>query len=382
MTLLNFDSGNYAPKKSGKSLKVVVGIGLLIGTVTLGNSLAANISLNSGSNVEFGQGVTQTVVCGGADVSITIMPKSTFTNVQGGGSYRFSSFEVSDIPSECLGIDFTFKFYGASGGPLDPIGFDWAGAEYPNDFNNTDVNVKFLGEATTGFGRNNLWFDNNFGFPMNRLNQDVNGRNGQSDSRTSSSFEVTFWSDAVDGPGILADDLEKITAETSKINYAPGDTGPGGGVVFLTPETSQTSYYYEVAPVNVSGGFKLCTDQVSRSLSDDIGAGFQNSATLHADENCNDPETAADGFSSFESGGYSDWYLPSRYEMVAVRTTVLDSLTGVSSRYLTSSQMSENSVWTINMDNPNEFLCGHDSWSCTDYKNGGGNNLRLIRRFQ
>jgi len=382
MSLLKFDSESSGPKKSGQSLKVVIGIGLLIGTATLGNTLAANISLNNGGNVEFGQGVAQTVTCGGSDVSITITPKSEFKNSQNGGSFRFSSFEVSDIPNECSGIDFTFKFYGESGGPLDPIGAPWALWEYPNDFDNTDVNVKFLGEATTGFGSNNLWIDNDFGFPLNMQNQDVNGRIGQSDSRTSSSFEVTFWYDAEDGPGILTDDLEKITVETSKTNYIAGDIGPGGGIVFLTPETSNTLYYYEVAPTNVTGTFRLCTDAESRSLSDAIGAGFQNSATLLADENCNDPGNAAEGFSNFVSGGYSDWYLPSRYEMAAVRTNVLDQLSDVLDRYLTSSQMSANSVYTISMVNINPNACGHDSWSCTDYKNGGGNNLRLIRRFQ
>jgi hypothetical protein len=173
-----------------------------------------------------------------------------------------------------------------------------------------------------------------------------------------------------------------MTTATSRINYLVGDTGPGGGIVFLTPETSNTPYYYEVAPVNVSGTFNLCSDQQSRSLSDAIGTGFANSATLYADGNCNASGNAADGFHNFESGGYTDWYLPSRYELVAVRTNVLNSLSGVSNYYLTSSQMSGNSVWTVNMDNPNQNLCGHGSWTCTDYKNSGGNNLRLIRRWQ
>jgi len=382
MTLLNFDSDNSARKSSGKGFKVILGTGFLIGALAIGNTLAANISLNSGGNVEFGQGLTQTVVCGGADVSITIMPKSTFTNVQGGGSYRFSSFEVSDIPTECIGVDFTFKFYGESGGQLDPIGYDWTGAEYPNDFNRTDITVHFLGENTTGFGTNNLWNDDWYGFPGSKSYPDVNSRPDPVDSRTSSSFEVTFLYDSAYATGLLTDDLKRITAETSRINYAVGDTGPGGGIVFLTPESSNTPYYYEVAPVNASGTYNLCSDQNSRSLSDEIGAGFANSATLYADENCNASGNAAYGSHNFENGGYSDWYLPSRLEMAAVRRNVVDLLSDVASRYLTSSQMSANSVWTIAMDNPNENVCGHGSWTCTDYKNGGGNYMRPIRRWQ
>lgn len=380
MSVINFNPSDGESKGGSKRLKYLFGIGLLAGALVLGNTFASNISLNSSGNVEFGQGVAQTVTCGGTDVSITITPESTFTNEESGGRFRFSGFKVTDIPTECNGIDFTFKFFGETGGALDPIQYDWVANEYPQDFNKTDVNVHFLGEETTGGGSNNLWTDNDFGFPASKDYADVNDRPDAEDSRTNSSFEVTFWYDANSGRGISTDELKKITVETSKIIYRVGGTGPGGGIIFLTPELSGTPYYYEVSPINLDGSYSLCADNQSRAISDSIGFGFQNSATLFADDLCNDLGNAAYGIHNFSYGGKSDWYLPSRYEMVAVRTNVLNELNNVSAFYLTSSQMSANSVWIISMFNTNPNQCGHEQWSCTNYK-AGSNDVRPIRRW-
>ena len=219
MTLLNFEDPSRSPRKSKiasapkKPLKLILGVGALASVIALGSTLAANIDLNTGAPIEFGQGVAQTVACSGSNHSITITPKSTFRNAEGAGSYRFSSFEVSNIPASCYGVDFTFKFYGANGAALDPINYDWGAHEYLSDFNRTDINVHFDGTATTGSGTNNLWDDNDFGFPVTASSGPVNGGD-PSDSRTSSSFEVTFWY-AVDALNLFADDLKSITVETS-----------------------------------------------------------------------------------------------------------------------------------------------------------------------
>jgi len=215
MSLLNFGDDKSAAPRSKKPLKLILGIGALAGVIALSSTLAANINLNTGNPVEFGQGLAQTVVCGGSDVSIIITPKSTFRNETGAGSYRFSSFLVSNIPSQCNGIDFTFKFYGATGGPLDPI---HDRSTYPRDFNNTDIKVHFAGVDTTGIGSNNLWDVNDFGFPDNFNGDAVNG-GSPADSRTSSSFEVTFWYSQTDGPGLLADEVKKITVESRSSSF-------------------------------------------------------------------------------------------------------------------------------------------------------------------
>jgi hypothetical protein len=60
-----------------KSKQVIFGVLAIVGVVGIGTTLAANINLNGGQNVEFGQGVTQTLAC---DNQITITPRSKFLN--------------------------------------------------------------------------------------------------------------------------------------------------------------------------------------------------------------------------------------------------------------------------------------------------------------
>lgn len=99
--------------RSGKSRKLVLGIGGLIAAISIGSTLAANININSGP-VEFGQGVAQTAAC---DDSIMISPMSSFVNSTDTstlGSFMFTGMQVSDVDSsvgKCQGKTLTFKAY-------------------------------------------------------------------------------------------------------------------------------------------------------------------------------------------------------------------------------------------------------------------------------
>ena len=112
MTILNFDSSRGP--RSGKSLKLVFGIGGLIAAIAIGSTLASNININSGP-VEFGQGVAQTAACDG---SITVSPMSSFVNsvdTSTLGSFLFTGIQVSEVDSsvgKCQGKTLTFKAYG------------------------------------------------------------------------------------------------------------------------------------------------------------------------------------------------------------------------------------------------------------------------------
>jgi hypothetical protein len=64
-----------------KKTKVWMGVGLLVAVLGLGSTFASNITLNSSAGTEFGQGVTQTVYCGG-DASVTVTPISSFSNTE------------------------------------------------------------------------------------------------------------------------------------------------------------------------------------------------------------------------------------------------------------------------------------------------------------
>ena len=78
--------------------------------IAVGNTFAGDISINSGSSLEFGQGVSVATAC---DSSITLTPYSTFSNSDTGtASFYFSGFRLSDIDNNaCNGAVFTVKAY-------------------------------------------------------------------------------------------------------------------------------------------------------------------------------------------------------------------------------------------------------------------------------
>ena len=109
-----FDFESSKRKSAKKPLRPALFIGVLVAVIAVGTTFAATINLNSGSNIEFGQGLQQVVACSG-NTPLTITPSTTgFVNTTGGGSYPFNSVTVSNIPSSCQGADFTIKAYGNS----------------------------------------------------------------------------------------------------------------------------------------------------------------------------------------------------------------------------------------------------------------------------
>ncbi len=77
MNLISFDSSGSKPIGGKKSLKIIIGVGMIAGVIALGSTLAASINLNGGGAVEFGQGVVQTTAC---DSDITVTPYSKYVN--------------------------------------------------------------------------------------------------------------------------------------------------------------------------------------------------------------------------------------------------------------------------------------------------------------
>jgi len=80
-----------------KKLRMVLGVTALAAVTGLGSTLAANISLNGGGNVEFGQGVATTAACDG---DITLTPVSTFSNASYGydePAFALTAIQVTDI---------------------------------------------------------------------------------------------------------------------------------------------------------------------------------------------------------------------------------------------------------------------------------------------
>ena len=80
MSILNLNTPQGGNSVGKKKTKIWMGAGLLAAVLGVGSTLAANITINSPEgNTEFGQGVTQTVYCGGTQ-SVTVSPMSTYVN--------------------------------------------------------------------------------------------------------------------------------------------------------------------------------------------------------------------------------------------------------------------------------------------------------------
>ena len=101
MEILKFENAPAPRKASSKksNLKSLAGLATVAAVAVLGSTLAANISLGTGSAIEFGQGVQVTAAC---DSSITLTPKVNFVN----GStpvFMLSTIGFSDLDSRELG---------------------------------------------------------------------------------------------------------------------------------------------------------------------------------------------------------------------------------------------------------------------------------------
>lgn len=145
MSILQFDHSEPKPARKYKKIKIVFAVGAIAGAVGLGSTLAANINLNNGGNVEFGQGVAQTTSC---DQSVILTPRATFVNNSVEPVFIFTSFSVTDISNSCDGVIFTIKAY--KDGQSSPLDLYRAGGEMGTTYNEVQVkdengNFSFVG---------------------------------------------------------------------------------------------------------------------------------------------------------------------------------------------------------------------------------------------
>jgi len=91
---LNLEAfGESSKKKNQTKYKAALGVGSVVSLFGIGSTLAANISLNGGGNVEFGQGVATTAACDEDGFNIT--PVTSFDNEL--GIFRVDYVEVSGV---------------------------------------------------------------------------------------------------------------------------------------------------------------------------------------------------------------------------------------------------------------------------------------------
>ena len=205
------DPTEVAVVKRAKPKAVLAsGLLLLAGGLFLNTTLAANISLNSGGQVEFGQGIAVTTACSGSSV-LTVTPNSSFVNATGAGAFYFTSVTVSGIPSNCNGVDFTISVYDSTTSTALPI-----------------------------FATNNsvarIWND------AGTFKLGSSSVSGASITSNSGAFTVSFTS-----PVALATSVSRLTLQSSAhvdfncavdgVGCSVGGTGPGGGTIFYVNDS-------------------------------------------------------------------------------------------------------------------------------------------------
>lgn len=149
MSILNLNGPAGGSPRSKSAVKVWMGIGLVIAVLGVGSTLASTITINGGTNTEFGQGVQRTVYCGGEE-KITVTPVSSYLNVEEpaptdsessdsennarsaesapqnlAGTFYLSGIKVSDIPEKCSGVDFVFTVYKQNGSSTPVVISNW-----------------------------------------------------------------------------------------------------------------------------------------------------------------------------------------------------------------------------------------------------------------
>lgn len=268
---------------------------LVSGGFFLQTTLASNISLSSGTPVEFGQGILQSTACSG-ESQLTLTPNSAFTNVAGAGAYKFSSLTVSGIPDGCWGSEFIINAYGASDNA--PLAL----------FNSTSTSA--------------VVYDNAGTFQVGA------GASGMSLTSASNAFTITFTF-----PVALTSSVSRVTIQSGAHTpfYEIGSAGPGGGVIYYVSDagfscgptftttgspTGGLCHYLEAASTTTwtDASYDWLGDaNTSVNTSDEIGAGYKNTLVMIAQSS----RAGSSGTSSraYTGGGKSDWHLPSKNDL-------------------------------------------------------------------
>ena len=175
-------------------------------------------------------------------------------------------------------------------------------------------------------------------------------------NETSDKWEITEDGSAYLEIGTTADISAAALTSLSELPdvstaYQIGATGPAGGIIFITPDTTgnSTGMYFEAAPSAsqvqrswATGGNQ--SSAVSGADATAIGFGSQNTIDIVA-QSGNIPATSAAAYASdYEYGGFSDWFLPSTdelQELYAVEDLDPGTIPGLlSSNYWSSTEYS------------------------------------------
>lgn len=162
---------------------------------------------------------------------------------------------------------------------------------------------------------------------------------------------------------VTLDDIPDVTITTTD-TYAIGDTGPGGGKIFITPSTAgnSTGKYFEVAPSSAQVARTWATyansnqtTAVSGADGTAIGTGAQNTIDIVAQAGNVAATSAAAYASDYTNGGFSDWFLPSKDELNELYTQIA-VLSSPQSDYWSSTEYSATYAWYQNFSGGGQYV--------------------------
>ncbi len=117
MEILSFEGSNGSSKRKRSSKFIAIATIAALGF--MGSTFAASVTLNNGSAVEYGQGVSQATAC---DNTISVTPANTFVNTSGSGAFYLQSITLTDTRtvssstglSNCVGKTIKVSVFGDS----------------------------------------------------------------------------------------------------------------------------------------------------------------------------------------------------------------------------------------------------------------------------
>ena len=144
--------------------------------------------------------------------------------------------------------------------------------------------------------------------------------------------------------------------------YEIGETGPGGGIICYNKLDSSDGWnFMEMFPLDIVEPIKWSNDLAFIGTSFSIGSGLQNTILICSTQLGNQ-EYAARVCKDFSTNGFSDWFLPSRDELLLVYNNLY--LNGMGSLYSNGTYWSSSedntfsqNAWVVRMNSTDENIC-------------------------
>jgi len=182
------------------------------------------------------------------------------------------------------------------------------------------------------------------------------------------------YNELATGEGVCQYAIEGYDCDGNLIQLQVGDLAEGG-IVFYIDETGQHGLVAAMEDLDSYYEWGCYGTGISGANEQSIGTGLQN--TLEIVAGCSETPIASSEALAYGSEGYSDWYLPSRYELIEMYNTIgnggSEGNTGgfSSSYYWSSSEYNSNYAWGVYF--PNGSTVGNGKT--------GTNRVRVIRAF-